>query len=101
MRRARGEAADEYDPETGLIWILFEYYNHLMGFAEAWIAAAHGDAVVTFFRSTEDRRFEAMFLELVARTRRNSGELDAGRLVRGRSVPPGSFGEERGAFARP
>lgn len=72
------ETTDEYDPETDLFWILFEYYNHLMGSAEPLVAATHGDAVVAFFRSAGDRRFEAMFLELVARTRLNCGELDAG-----------------------
>lgn len=72
------ETAEEYEPETDLFWILFEYYNHLMASVKPRVAATHGDAVVAFFREAGDQRFEAMFLELVARTRLDSGDLDAG-----------------------
>jgi len=72
------ETAEEYEPETDLFWILFEYYNHLMASVEPRVAATHGDAVVAFFRDAGDQRFEAMLLELVARTRLDGGDLDDG-----------------------
>lgn len=72
------ETADEHQPEIDLFWILFEYYNYLIDLREPLFAAACGEAVVDFFRDSDNKRFEAMFLELVARTRLEAGELAVG-----------------------
>lgn len=70
----------EADDETDLFWLMFDYYNHLMakGSAYAVQSVALGQEAAHYFRERRYALFEAMFLELVARSALSAGDLVTG-----------------------
>lgn len=66
--------------EVDLFWSLFDYYNHLMSMGAGFAVqtAKLGEAVAQFFRGRAYPFFEAMFLELVARSALSAGDLTKG-----------------------
>ncbi|WP_343613263.1 hypothetical protein [Novosphingobium sp.] len=71
---------DDSHDEVDLFWPLFDYYNHLIskGADFGVQTAILGEAVARFFRVRAYPFFEAMFLELVARSALSAGDLTKG-----------------------